>query len=262
MSGDWIKMRVALHDDPSVISIAADTGLDEDTVVGKLHRLWSWADRHLANSNADSVTVSVTSSWLDRYVSVSGFAEAMQNAGWLVIRDKSITFPNFHRHNLKTGKERSLSAVRQRKHRENSNGDRNGATVTGALPTEEKRREDLESTIVDSLTQFGPKFLRMTVEEMAKLVTDFGQPLIDQELREADEWIEKSQTPNGRKYRKPKHNHYLFFRGWLKDKRLKNGHANGAPRKGRIDPGTGYGENFMAGMSLVERIKQEEERHQ
>ena len=66
------------------------------------------------------------------------------------------------------------------------------------------------------------KFLRMTSQELQTLESDFGRPLVDQELREAEIWIENAQTPNARKYRKPEHNHYLFMRNWLKDKRLRS----------------------------------------
>ena len=58
MAGDWIPMRVDLADDPAVISIATATGLDELAVVGRLHRLWSWANRHLTTGAAPSVSES------------------------------------------------------------------------------------------------------------------------------------------------------------------------------------------------------------
>jgi hypothetical protein len=126
MAGDWIKMRTDLADDPAVIAIAAALELSEDTVVGKLHRLWSWADRHTTDGNAGSVTYM----WIDRYISVTGFAEALEEVGWLLNDGATISFPNFDRHNGQSAKARALTMKRVR----------NARGVTEALP--EKRRED------------------------------------------------------------------------------------------------------------------------
>ena len=62
----------------------------------------------------------------------------------------------------------------------------------------------------------------MTADELETCKRDFGEALLTQEVKEADLWLERAQTPNARRYRRPNHNHYLFFRNWLKDKRLKN----------------------------------------
>ena len=136
MADQWIKMRTDLSTDPAVIAIAGATGLDEDHVVGKLHRLWSWADGQLRDGNAPSVT----GSWVDRYLGAPGFAEAMQTAGWLTIADTGISFPNFDRHMSTTAKKRALTARRVARHKR----DGNAPSVTKALPREEKRREEKE----------------------------------------------------------------------------------------------------------------------
>jgi hypothetical protein len=133
MAGDWIKMRVDLADDPAVIALVDKTGLDDDHVVGKLHRLWSWADRQTIDGNA----VSVTKAWLDRYLEHSGFAEALVGVGWLVVEPDGLRFPNFDRHNGQTAKARALTAKRVAKCRASKS---NGVSVTGPLP--EKRREE------------------------------------------------------------------------------------------------------------------------
>lgn len=84
------------------------------------------------------------------------------------------------------------------------------------------------------LLQLG-KVFRCTAEEITTLNLDFGEALLQQELPEMDLWLERAVTPNARKYRKPKHNHYLFARNWLKDKKLKplqklNGAAHAGPQ--------------------------------
>ena len=134
MAGDWIKMRTDLARDPAVVGIAADTGLDEFAVVGRLHAIWSWADEQTENGNA----VSVTETWIDRYISCAGFARSMQKHHWLDISEGGIAIPNFSRHNGKSAKTRALTRKRVGEHR-------NAVSVTVALPEkrrEEKRREE------------------------------------------------------------------------------------------------------------------------
>jgi len=110
MAGDWIKMRVDLADDPAVIKMSNLLQCDEDTVVGKLHRLWSWADRH----TIDGITDGVNEAWIDRYVSMKGFAASMVVVQWLIVTDDTIELPNFDRHNGSTAKKREENTIRQR----------------------------------------------------------------------------------------------------------------------------------------------------
>ncbi|KVZ26990.1 hypothetical protein WL14_00665 [Burkholderia cepacia] len=84
MSGDWIKMSADLSEDPIVIAIAARLGVDEFSVVGRLHRIWSWADRHLA----DGLALGITPEWIDQFVRLDGFSTALIEVGWLYRFDK------------------------------------------------------------------------------------------------------------------------------------------------------------------------------
>lgn len=113
MAGDWIKMRTALADDPAVIAMADRLGVDEFSVVGRLHHLWSWAD----SQSRDGHAVGVTVRWLNRYVQCDGFAEALAHVGWLTIDDQGIKFPNFDRHNGESAKARGLAKNRKQKQR-------------------------------------------------------------------------------------------------------------------------------------------------
>jgi hypothetical protein len=131
MAGDWIKLRHDLPEDPAVISIAAALGIEEDCVVGKLHRFWSWADRQTVDGNATSVTVA----WLDRYVGVAGFAQALVEVGWLTTTSEGLRVPKFEKHISESAKRRALGARRAAKCR-------NGPGVTKSAPREEKRREE------------------------------------------------------------------------------------------------------------------------
>ena len=125
----WIKVENCTPDKPEIFHIADQLEIDPDAVLGKLIRLWIWADSQTYDGNASSVTRSL----LDRVAGVTGFALAMENAGWLTPTDGGFVFPNFERHNGQTAKTRALTSKRVQKHR-------NASSVTSALP--EKRREE------------------------------------------------------------------------------------------------------------------------
>lgn len=141
MAGDWIPVRCNLPEDPAVIAIAAATSLDEFAVVGRLLKLWAWANQHTTDGNARGVT----ESWVDRQVGVSGFAAAMSAARWLLIDAGGVIFPKFDAWNSKNAKQRALTARRVACHKLKGNAPGNapgnGASVSDALPTEQNRTE-------------------------------------------------------------------------------------------------------------------------
>jgi hypothetical protein len=109
MAGDWLKMRHDLPDDPAVIRLASLLEIDEDAVVGKLFRLWCWADRHTADGHAAGVGLG----WVDRMARCDGFGAALVRVGWLVESDEGLTLPRFDRHCSDTAKARALDAARK-----------------------------------------------------------------------------------------------------------------------------------------------------
>lgn len=134
MAGEWIKMATCLSDKPEVFQLADILDIDTFSVVGRLHALWSWADKHTINGNA----ISVTNVTLDKITHCPGFADALRKVGWLEGRDGLLTFPRFERHNGQTAKNRALTNDRVTRLR------RNVSSVTESLP--EKRREDSKQT--------------------------------------------------------------------------------------------------------------------
>lgn len=141
MAGEWIKFEASTPEKREVFSITAAMGWDDpDLTVGKLLKVWRWFDQQTVSGNADGVTLPL----LDRIIGVSGFSQAMCNVGWLVVDDAGISLPNFDRHNGKTAKDRALTAKRVAKHKSNEKS--NAASVSGALPKEEKRREDIKTS--------------------------------------------------------------------------------------------------------------------
>lgn len=147
MAGDWIPIRIDLADEPEVIAIGDDLGVDYDLVVGKLVKLWGWANRITTDGNAGRVT----QKWVDGRVGVPGFAKAMSEVGWLTITSTGVEFPRFDVWNSQGAKQRVLGAKRAAKCRQNQPQKSNDTGVTKALPTEEKRRDSFSESGRESL---------------------------------------------------------------------------------------------------------------
>ena len=116
MAGDWIKMRTNLDTDPAVVRISSGLKTDRFSVVGRLHRIWSWANEHLT----DGQDVPVDSAFLDSLVEAPGFADQLRSVGWLSGRDGSLSFPSFLKHNGSSAKQRALDSHRKKSMRDGS----------------------------------------------------------------------------------------------------------------------------------------------
>src|SRR5689334_12941030 len=113
MAGDWIKIDHVTPDKPEVHLIASDLGIEPNSVLGALVRLWIWADQQTITGCAPSVTKSV----IDRVACAPGLADSLQKRGWIRLDGTGAEFPNFERHNGNTAKTRALSLKRMRKAR-------------------------------------------------------------------------------------------------------------------------------------------------
>lgn len=119
MAISWIKVEVILSDKPEVIRMAELLKMNDiDTVVGKLIRLWSWADLQMVRGDH----VQVSCSYIDRLVFCKGFAKALMAVGWMIGEDAGLEFVNFSRHNGETTKERLGTNRRVSKFRHKNNG--------------------------------------------------------------------------------------------------------------------------------------------
>lgn len=150
MASSWIKIEVITPDKPEIFQMAEILNIDPDAVLGKMIRVWAWADQQTIDGNAKGNAASVTRSVLDRVTCVSGFANALIDVGWLAEEGGRLFFPNHERHNGETSKKRALTNSRVTKMRDkkrNSNAECNAGSVTGAyrnaLP-EEEVEEDKE----------------------------------------------------------------------------------------------------------------------
>lgn len=146
MAGDYIIMRLDLCDDPDVIRIAKLTSLEVDSVIGKLHRIWSWADRHTRDGS-----VTVDAEYCDKLCAHTGFFDAMCAVGWASHVTDGIQFLNFEKHNGKNAKSRADGRKRTAKYRKNLS-QKCDKDVTKSchknVTREEKRREENKNPIV------------------------------------------------------------------------------------------------------------------
>lgn len=148
MSSSWIKMRKGIDRNASVTAIAAETGLDRFSVVGRLHAVWSYFDDESTDGTIKIpirdkrfANARLTLAEIDSVSGFSGFGVAMQNAGWLEVHDDGVfeyaSLPNFDRHNSQTAKQRALTAARVATHALRK---ANAPLTVDALA--EKRREE------------------------------------------------------------------------------------------------------------------------
>lgn len=157
MRRPWIKIEVSTPDKPEICAMAKKLRIDVDSVVGKLVRLWSWAEL----SNVDPNDLNVTKEFIDRVCGRKGFAEALIQVGWLQEDGETLSFPKFSRHNGNASKVRSLTARRVELHRHRK-GKSNKLGVT------RKRREPDLSNAVDNviIEPEAPVILKETAPEV------------------------------------------------------------------------------------------------
>ena len=219
MAGDWIKMRCNLDTDPAVFQMAAALGIDELAVVGRLWKVWAWADQHIADCNAVSVTANV----LDRITTTPGFAEAMRKVGWLEGRDGDLSFPHFDRHNGQTAKKRALTKNRVEKTRADS-------VTLPALQERYQRRE--EKSIYSTVGAEGGFGLDEVIEagRRAMIPEDVCRAYHDD--REGAGWLDGK----GRRVSSMPHDLSGFWRKWQSNRSPKqfgngavNSHGNPKP---------------------------------
>jgi hypothetical protein len=113
MRCSWVKIETKTPDKPEICIIASQLRLDADAVMGKLVRLWAWAEMNVSDSNETSVTME----FLDKLAGKKGFSAAMEKAGWLLAKGDKLIFPNFERHNGRGAKGRAQTALRVSRHR-------------------------------------------------------------------------------------------------------------------------------------------------
>lgn len=139
VAGDWIKMRTDLRDDPRVLAVADQLQVDPDLIVGKLHRLWSYADKY----TTDGLIPHTTASSLDKMLGIEGFSGALTAVHWLDNEPQGLKIPRFDEHNGTSAKRRAQEATRKAAVRSlSANSPQVMRTGSGRDAELEKRREE------------------------------------------------------------------------------------------------------------------------
>ncbi len=150
-------MRHDLAEDPAVIGIAQSLGLSTDTVVGKLHRLWSWADRQ----TADGFVRNVSHQWVDEFANQAGFACAIEHEKWLIFVSENgvqgVQFPHFERHNGESAKRRAAETQRKARQRSVPQNVRKMSQDHADKKRDQRREEKRRSNTTSSLREDVPR---------------------------------------------------------------------------------------------------------
>lgn len=117
MASLWIKIEHTTPDKPEVVQIAAALRIDQDAVVGKLFRLWSWTDQNAICERAE-IGIQVTTAFVDRLTNKRGFEAALIGVNWARREGAMLILINFTRHNGETAKERAATNRRVTEFRE------------------------------------------------------------------------------------------------------------------------------------------------
>lgn len=141
MAGDWIKIRINLHEDPAILKMAELIGgkCRPETVVGYCVRFWGW----VSENTSDGVVRNVTLESVECVLHLPNFLSYMRQVGWLEYVESTtgtqIIIPNFERHLSNSAKKRALDTKSKRQQRVRKMSE-NKTDKSGTR--EEKRREE------------------------------------------------------------------------------------------------------------------------
>ncbi len=184
MGRNWIKIETVTCDKPEVCVVATQLKVDPDMVVGKLVRLWSWAEVNRINGNE----MNVTYDFIDKVVGKKGFAAALAKAGWLRTVGDKLQFPNFGRHNGPSGKGRALTAQRVSRHRDRKRTEDSTETEKERTVQAEVPRRDVPRTKPRNER-------RNTVKELIESALESDVTVPGEEILPADSSVIESYEP-------------------------------------------------------------------
>lgn len=141
MAGDWIKVEHATIDKPEVALFSELLGVPVAQGFGLLVMFWMWCDRNSRNG----VVTHASRMSVDTITHTPGFSAALEAIGWGEFDDstRTMTLPNFTRHNENTAKTRALGQKRASTFREQ---DRYETVTRVEKRTEEKSKGVKAST--------------------------------------------------------------------------------------------------------------------
>jgi hypothetical protein len=151
----WIKVRTDLTDNPHVIRLANRMKCPPYQAMGAIIAMWAIAD----GQTTDGVLRGWDADMLDARIGMPKFTETLAlgldgkgGDAWVSVKeDGTVVIPDFSVHMGESAKARALAAKRQANLRGRASNAaplrERDASVTGALPREEKRREEKKREI-------------------------------------------------------------------------------------------------------------------
>ena len=119
----WVKWVMGLTEKKQVLQLAIILKISRYEAAGRCMSLWEWAEDQTEDGNVSGVTYNT----IDELQGLSGFAQAMEDVGWLEQKEGGIHLIQFDVHNGQLAKSRAVTARRVSKHR-------NALEVTNSLP--------------------------------------------------------------------------------------------------------------------------------
>ena len=109
MAGEWFAVDCCLETKPETVEILVATGEPVDVVIGRLVRLWAWAQL-----NSEDGSIKATTAILAR---VAGgdpkFWETVAETGWIELGEKTVTIAGWEKRFSQAAKRRMLDARRK-----------------------------------------------------------------------------------------------------------------------------------------------------
>ena len=144
MAGEWFQVDCNIDSKPEVLEIADRVDCDIEVVVGRVVRLWAWAQLNCTDGEAR-----VSMRTLCRIAGGdAAFWTAVRDSGWLVLEDQAIVIPRWDERFSQAAKARRLHARRSAdsESRRSSAGDP-GAQAPGHPAPQRRRGEEMRGEV-------------------------------------------------------------------------------------------------------------------
>lgn len=124
----WLKMRINLVDDPVVIRLSADMGLDRHYVIGKLYAVWSWFTDH----TRDGVT-QIQPDTIDEALGLGGFIAKLIEVGWVEVQGDNLLVADWERHLSPRARYRAYDNTRHQSQRMKHGDEHSNVEIPSSL---------------------------------------------------------------------------------------------------------------------------------
>jgi hypothetical protein len=205
MAGDWIEWCKGLTHKPEILKISTRLHMRPTDAAGSFMLLMEWLDDNIEkfdrHGNAHVTLGPMQSSTFDDLVGVSGFIDAMREAGWVSIKPDELIFINVEKHIGITAKQRALTRRRVQKYRIKFGND--GVTAN-KLPQNRTEQNSNKRVVAAGKPPPAPADDSSYLEELKRNPAYQGID-IDRERGKAEAWCAANRRVCSRR----------FFVNWL-----------------------------------------------